>query len=116
MDCIEVTKSTILINEVSVTRKLKVGNLYRINSSYGYAGIDSGIIRITGIIRVNDLATDLYNHYTELYDGVSGHPDYFGIDAIVITYRYAHPKSTIDGKDDEYVFHISDFADHISQC
>lgn len=35
--------------EVTMTRTIEVGRSYRINSSYGFAGIDNGIVRVVGL-------------------------------------------------------------------
>jgi hypothetical protein len=112
--------------EYIVRRNIEEGKTYRLNSSYGYAGILSGMVKVTRVIDGSDPAhksevlnwmeiqsqsmnasdsfEDRMAVLEELYEFVAGH---------WVFYTYNNPS---EGEAGELHLPISIFAEHISQA
>lgn len=86
----------------TMNRDIRVGSHYRINSSYGYAGIDNGVIKVVSIRDTDQLP---------LYEDVEAWAD--DMDGILedkwVGYKYDH-----NGDDDPQYMPLSIFVEHIS--
>lgn len=106
---------------VEVPRTLRVGQSVRINSSYAYAGIDDGVVKILGLGYKEDLYADK-SLDENIVGGIEGHIDAeVGNDdgerpslqavlegSIWVVYQYS-PKD-----DYPYVLPLDTFVEHLS--
>lgn len=93
-----------------VERTIKVGKVCRINTSYGYLGLDSGEVEIKAILPTSELPKhiDLYA-WEQFQDDPSDVQNWQWV-----VFEYTDPKQR-DSFDSLEYFPVEEFADHMSQ-
>jgi hypothetical protein len=95
---------------VCVERTIKVGTICRVNTSYGYLGLDSGEVEVKKIVPTSELPK-----YIDLYAWEQFQDDPSDIQNWQwVGFQYTDPKQREDDDHYEY-FPVEEFADHMSQ-
>ncbi len=110
--------------QVEVTKTIRIGGQYRISASWGYAGVEEGIVEVVGILSAYDAINiedkDISNMIEEFkrisvdnLEGTDKDTEQERMDTTIwVVYKNIVTKHEIG---EQYVFPLEEFVDHTSQ-